>query len=688
MKNKGQKIFLLIFVLLISFMSVTIVGLYDNAKGYDSNKVNRIQDYYKEQFQIFTFGLAEKLDPSYDPLIFSSKLSDEEKKMISAEYETMRNDFNAFFTNDSAFFYVAEDLDTGNIVSNLSDPKQDSSKTDDHRFYVSFRFDEKGECSISGDLTLDIFDAYNFYALFPSVEDVYYPEIQINPPENMEFQFMISSTAFSYLGISGYLNSWDQFNAFGGISFFVAAAVLFVFLLFYPIRYVSEVQPFKTIRNWSIEINLFLLPSLVTLAFMVSMLSASFTINGEFSYLLNEYGLIVSDMIVLGFNFVVWFLSMIILSLTIFELKYIVVYGPIRFIKEHSLTASCIRWIKKTIDDLFTVDLSMPFYKQLLLLILGNALVMLFFGILNFSLMIICTLLYSIALFYFIYRHLIEIQQDYHKLLASIRGIVSNHFEKTDEDFGIFASGREELEKLSVNFEEAVQEKVRSEKMKTELISNVSHDLKTPLTCIKNYAALLDDDALSSEKRHEYQEKLKKYANRLKTLIDDLLEISKVESGNLKLEPANLNIIDLLDQVYMQSEEALNAKNITVIRHYADKKLILCLDSNKTYRIFENLFTNISKYAMPNSRAYVSVKEENGRVKIEMNNVSEQPMDFTSSEIMERFVRGDKSRSQQGSGLGLAIARSFTQAQGGTFELKIDCDLFKVRIEFEKEQEK
>lgn len=688
MKNKGQKIFLLIFVLLISFMSVTIVGLYDNAKGYDSNKVNRIQDYYKEQFQIFTFDLAEKLDPSYDPLIFSSKLSDEEKKMISAEYEAMRNDFNAFFTNDSAFFYVAEDLDTGNIVSNLSNPKQDSSKTDDHRFYVSFRFDEKGECSISGDLTLDIFDAYNFYALFPSVEDVYYPEIQINPPENMEFQFMISSTAFSYLGISGYLNSWDQFNAFGGISFFVAAAVLFVFLLFYPIRYVSEVQPFKTIRNWSIEINLFLLPSLVTLAFMVSMLSASFTINGEFSYILNEYGLIVSDMIVLGFNFVVWFLSMIILSLTIFELKYIVVYGPIRFIKEHSLTASCIRWIKKTIDDLFTVDLSMPFYKQLLLLILGNALVMLFLGILNFSLMIICTLLYSIALFYFIYRHLIEIQQDYHKLLASIRGIVSNHFEKTDEDFGIFASGREELEKLSVNFEEAVQEKVRSEKMKTELISNVSHDLKTPLTCIKNYAALLDDDALSSEKRHEYQEKLKKYANRLKTLIDDLLEISKVESGNLKLEPANLNIIDLLDQVYMQSEEALNAKNITVIRHYADKKLILCLDSNKTYRIFENLFTNISKYAMPNSRAYVSVKEENGRVKIEMNNVSEQPMDFTSSEIMERFVRGDKSRSQQGSGLGLAIARSFTQAQGGTFELKIDCDLFKVRIEFEKEQEK
>lgn len=688
MKNKGKTVFIVVFILLLSFMSIMIVGSYDSAKKYDTNIRSHIQDYCKTQLQAFTFDLAAKMDPSYEALVLSSELNDEEQQMIRKEYEYMCTVYNSFFTNDTAFFYVARDLDTGKVISNLSDPDHISSDVDDYRFYAALHFDEKGTCSFSGDITADLFDSYDFYSLLPSVSDVYFSEMMVDLPENMEFQFMISSTAFSYLGISGYLNSWNQFNAFGGISFFAATVVLLVLLLFYPIRYVSEVQPFKTIRNWSIEVNLFLLPSLVTLAFMGSMLSASFTINGEFSYLLNEYGLIVSDMIVLGFNFVVWFLSMIILSLTVFEFKYIVVYGPIRFIKEHSLTASCIRWIKKTIDDLFTVDLSMPFYKQLLLLILGNALVMLFFGILNFSLMIICTLLYSIALFYFIYRHLIEIQQDYHKLLASIRGIVSNHFEKTDEDFGIFASGREELEKLSVNFEEAVQEKVRSEKMKTELISNVSHDLKTPLTCIKNYAALLDDDALSSEKRHEYQEKLKKYANRLKTLIDDLLEISKVESGNLKLEPANLNIIDLLDQVYMQSEEALNAKNITVIRHYADKKLILCLDSNKTYRIFENLFTNISKYAMPNSRAYVSVKEENGRVKIEMNNVSEQPMDFTSSEIMERFVRGDKSRSQQGSGLGLAIARSFTQAQGGTFELKIDCDLFKVRIEFEKEQEK
>lgn len=688
MKNKGKTVFIIVFVLLLSSMSIMIVGSYGNAKKYDTETRSRIQDYCKTQLQAFTFDLAAKMDPSYEALVFSSELNDEERQMIRKEYEYMRTVYHSFFTDDEAFYYVARNLETGEVVSNLSDPDHISSDVDDYRFYAGLRFDEKGTCSYSGDITADLFDSYDFYSLLPSVSDAYFSKVTVDLPKNMEFQFMISSFSFSYGGISGYLNSWSQFNAFGGISFFAAAVVLLVFLLFYPIRFVGEVQPFKTIRDWSIEVNLLVLPSLVTLAFMVSMLCASFTINGELSYILNEYGVMAGDMVLSVLNYVVWFLAMIILSLAVFEIKYIIVYGPLRFVREHSLTASVVRWIRNMINDLFTVDLSMPFYKQLLLLILGNALVMLFFGILNFSLMIICTLLYSIALFYFIYRHLFEIQQDYQKLLASIRGIVSNHFENTDENFGIFASGREELEKLSVNFEEAVQEKVRSEKMKTELISNVSHDLKTPLTCIKNYASLLDDDALSNEKRHEYQEKLKKYANRLKTLIDDLLEISKVESGNLKLEPANLNIIDLLDQVYMQSEEALNAKNITVIRHYTDKKLILCLDSNKTYRIFENLFTNISKYAMPNSRAYVSVKEENGRVKIEINNVSEQPMDFTSSEIMERFVRGDKSRSQQGSGLGLAIARSFTQAQGGTFELKIDCDLFKVRIEFEKEQEK
>ena len=251
-------------------------------------------------------------------------------------------------------------------------------------------------------------------------------------------------------------------------------------------------------------------------------------------------------------------------------------------------------------------------------------------------------------------------------------------------DLGIFNSSKDDLNQLSQNFEAAVQEKVKSQKLKTELISNVSHDLKTPLTCIKNYTTLLKDDHISNEDREHYVGQLTVYTNRLKNLIEELFEISKIDSGNINLKLQYLDIVSLLNQVYMENEEMLESKNLEVIKKYDVDRAVLRLDSDKTFRIFENLFTNIGKYALSNSRVYISIHETNESIEIEFSNISEVPMDFSSEEITERFVRGDKSRSNQGSGLGLAIARSFTEVQGGLFNITIDCDLFKVKITLPK----
>ena len=232
--------------------------------------------------------------------------------------------------------------------------------------------------------------------------------------------------------------------------------------------------------------------------------------------------------------------------------------------------------------------------------------------------------------------------------------------------------------------EKAVQEETKSQNMKTELISHVSHDLKTPLTCIKNYIVLLEDDTLTNEQRQEYLNNVKQYANRLNTLIEDLFEVSKVNSGNIQLEMIDLNIVALIEQSKAEYAELLAESDLTIIASYENPEITVHLDGNKTYRIFENLFTNIGKYAMKHSRVYIDVKEDEENVYIEFKNISAVQMNFTSDEIVERFVRGDKSRHESGSGLGLAIVQSFTEVQGGTLKIDIDGDLFKTILTFKK----
>lgn len=257
------------------------------------------------------------------------------------------------------------------------------------------------------------------------------------------------------------------------------------------------------------------------------------------------------------------------------------------------------------------------------------------------------------------------------------------HFDtEIEDDLGIFNSMRDRLNNLKTGFEAAVKEETKSQNMKTELITNVSHDLKTPLTCIKNYVILLKNTQADEATRTEYLNQLERYTNRLSNLIQDLFDVSKASSGNIDLHPIDLRLQALVDQSLAECIEVLESKDIQVIKNVED--VVVHLDGDKTYRVFENLLTNIGKYAMPHSRAYIDIHEEEDYVSVIFKNMSEVEMNFSSEEIQERFVRGDKSRHETGSGLGLAIAKSFVVAQGGTFDIEIDGDLFKVIMTFKK----
>lgn len=235
---------------------------------------------------------------------------------------------------------------------------------------------------------------------------------------------------------------------------------------------------------------------------------------------------------------------------------------------------------------------------------------------------------------------------------------------------------------ISNGFERAIQDRIKSERLKTELITNVSHDIKTPLTSIINYVDLLKKEDIKNEKANEYIEILDSKSQRLKKLIEDLVEASKVSTGNLKLELEKINIVELLNQAIGEFEDKFETKKLEIILESKESEIYILADSRYMYRIIENLFSNISKYALENSRVYIDIIKKSNQVYIELKNISKEKLNISAEELMQRFFRGDKSRTTEGSGLGISIAQNLTEIQKGVFNLKLDGDLFRVELIF------
>ena len=244
-------------------------------------------------------------------------------------------------------------------------------------------------------------------------------------------------------------------------------------------------------------------------------------------------------------------------------------------------------------------------------------------------------------------------------------------FKKHGEDLNSIASG------MAI----AVEDRMKSERMKTELITNVSHDIKTPLTSIINYASLIGE-APNGPAVPEYAQVLLRQSEKLKRLIDDLVEASKASTGNLDvlLSPCDASVF--LTQAAGEYEEKLQAAHLTLVTKQPEKELRIMADGRRMWRIFDNLMNNICKYAQPGTRVYLSLEEKDGKALISFKNTSREALDISEAELMERFTRGDASRTTEGNGLGLSIAGSMAELQGGNLSLTVDGDLFKAVLTF------
>lgn len=406
----------------------------------------------------------------------------------------------------------------------------------------------------------------------------------------------------------------------------------------------------------------------------------------------------------LGINWIIWF-CLLGVFFCVAESLRLIFTDRRNYWKEHTIAGMLIYWVKKNREEvqekghllkkawkdirefihhqyeaILQMDLRDKGNKGILRIVILNFLLLLVVKLFSYSIGLIPLIVYSIILFFVMKKVINGIKKKYQLLLKSTNQLAEGQLDLPIEgDVGIFRPIQDELKKIQSGFKKAVDEEVKNERMKTELVTNVSHDLRTPLTAIITYIDLLKNEK-DEEKRKEYTEVLERNSLRLKALIEDLFEMSKAASKTIQMNYMKVDLVGLIRQAELENEEKIREAHLEFRWKLPEDKVVLWLDSEKTYRIFENLIVNITKYAMPHTRVYIEMNERPDDVQIFMKNVSAGELNFNTEEITDRFVRGDSSRNTEGSGLGLAIAKSFAQLQHGNLNITTEADLFKAEI--------
>nr|WP_279068300.1 histidine kinase dimerization/phospho-acceptor domain-containing protein [Catenibacterium mitsuokai] len=677
---KKRHIFIIgLIALLLACPSCMIYITVKQQESYKKKVINGIDPY---RIQLLSMAVESKTNPDYSPLIFNG--TDELGQ--EAANDAINKIFDALLEmeqSDDGFYYIAYNTKTKQYYKNEKSHypviyKQTSTIAKDQKFNdfnlreiledteIVHRLDDNYKLMDDGRL---------------KVKDVYInlDQITINPP-NIELTYYCTVYVSPMTNnISRFIDEYDVAVLAGIAS--LLGLILFIYIIMNSLEVEESINPYRTIKNWKL-LTVLILIGLTCFVFIgVSTGTGIFVITGELQNVLARHGVAYGTSISYGLYFFSMFIFYFLFSMLCFTVKYMFMNG-MNYFKNNTCTYALYEKTKELGNRVTEFDLKDNINQDILKFTICNALLVIVLYVLSPS-KTIFAIVYVMISFLYIRKQSMKVKNDYKNMLNFTEQLSHGHFDtEIEDDLGIFNSMRDRLNNLKTGFEAAVKEETKSQNMKTELITNVSHDLKTPLTCIKNYVILLKNTQADETTRTEYLNQLEKYTNRLSNLIQDLFDVSKATSGNIDLHPIDLRLQALVDQSLAECIEVLESKDIQVIKNVED--VVVHLDGDKTYRVFENLLTNIGKYAMPHSRAYIDIHEEEDYVSIIFKNMSEVEMNFSSEEIQERFVRGDKSRHETGSGLGLAIAKSFVVAQGGTFDIEIDGDLFKVIMTFKK----
>lgn len=698
MEKKKKRVFVLGLVALLSVISIGMILLCRNIQSENQGTQTVDVSAVSREMLLFMLDQTRVVNKDYSVLSLGEdvpySIRSELEYVMEEELLTARADF----INSPNFAYRITNTATGE----KTEGGDTSLFVKAHQMYSTFTYDADGNVTSTGDYVSTDFTYMSAYQLLKNsisistsnareTYEIYgksipKSQIQLRVPQNLKAEFAIPQNLTENNDIiwynTGNLVHGEMSGRFLAVTCCMMVFFIGLYILFYPVSVEQEVNPFAFMRKIKAEIKWAFLGTVLCLAYIGMAFLDVYTMTGELQTALQMLGIPYAELVPVVLQFIGMMLTGLFTAMGIFEIKYMLTSGFCRYWKEDSLIGSICGNVKRRFEKLSEVDLSDKTDTVLLKYVLIQMVIV---GVIAcfWSFGIVLSVLYSVLLFFYIRKKLKKVQKDYQVLLKEAHQLADGRFdEELTQDVGIFNALGDELKNVRIGFEKAVSEEIKSQNMKTELISNVSHDLKTPLTGIKNYAELLGQDNVSGQDKQVYLENLQHYIDRLNNLIEDLFEVSKVNSGNIELNPVELNVVALIQQAQAETEDLLKQKNLTVILDAPENGIVQALDGDKTYRIFENLFTNIAKYTLPGTRVYVSATAQPEYTEIVFKNISEAQMNFTPEEIVERFVRGDKSRHESGSGIGLAIVKSFTEVQNGTFSIEIDGDLFKAVVRF------
>lgn len=647
---------------------------------------------------------------------------------LEEHFNTLENSFGQL---NNLYDYRIRDTKTGEILSNLADT---DIVAEEQSFYLTFVFDAYGNDATLGNTVIGsdttalrktAAEVIRNCGLTRMVDANMGSEIssghntmfRLEMPKNCEITFCISRQAAQSLGQNGQFIYYDQdmnnvsvyFSMGEYASYYLSGCQQVFLILALLIFLLALVFPgLGEERAWE-KVMLLKLPveAIVVILTIIAGIGSE-QVVGLVSWVRSGHALSTvlrgnSAQILLLTIILTYALNVLAVAALFFiawccgvSLRTMRAQGVGMYLRQHSLCYLLVPlWKKiwrgmkkgfsigrdKVVDvyhDAEHFDVTKDAKKLILRIVLWNALI----------LVIVCSLplggvtiavIYSVVLYFVLRRYVSKLQKKYGLLLKATNEIAQGNLNVTiEEDLGVFEPFKPQIYRIEEGFRNAVAEEVKSQRMKSELITNVSHDLKTPLTAIITYVKLLQEPGVTEEQRKEYLETLDRKSLRLKALIEDLFEVSKANSQNITLDIRDVDIVSMVKQVEFEMEDKLTDAGLEVRMSLPEEKVIVPLDSQKTFRIFENLFGNIAKYALPGTRVYVNGFTAKEDVTIILKNITAQELSVSGEELTERFVRGDTSRNTEGSGLGLAIAKSFTELQSGKFRIELDGDLFKV----------